>query len=110
LNTHLGLNPITLTRQALAVCPDEFPAAGTVELGFVPDTALRESLRRDVSAVNIALANGEWKEATVIGGSVIEALLLWTFQSKSGEVISRALSTLQSNKVLVKPPPNKLED
>jgi hypothetical protein len=112
LNRIVGLrplNPITLIRQALAACPDEFPAAGTVGLGFVTDTTLRESLRTDVSAVNIALAGGEWKAATVIGGSVIEALLLWSLQSKSEGNISRALSTLQTNKVLVMPPPKKLE-
>ncbi len=73
-------SPVALIRQALVDCPDEFPVSGTSELNFIPDNDFRESLRRDISTVNSALSNGEWKAATVLAGSVIEALLLWALQ------------------------------
>ena len=63
-----NLNPVTMIRQALSACPDEFPATGTAELSFITDDELRESLRRDISTVHSALSNGEWKAATVLGG------------------------------------------
>ena len=81
------LSPVTLIRQALAVCPDEFPATDTAELNFILDEKFRSSLRIDYSAVNNALSNGEWKAATVLAGSVVEALLLWALQQKSPEEI-----------------------
>ena len=44
---------------------------------FVTDADLRDVLARDIGAVDRALANGEWKAATVLAGSLVEALLLW---------------------------------
>jgi hypothetical protein len=76
------LNPITLIRQALADCPDQFPSTEISELAFIADAALRENLRLDISATNSALINGEWKAATVLAGSVVEALLLWVLQQQ----------------------------
>jgi hypothetical protein len=65
-----------LIRRALAACPDESPAPETRELAFIEDTELRDGLRLDISAINRALSNSEWKAATVLAGSVVEALLL----------------------------------
>lgn len=70
-------NPIALIFDMLGKCPDEFPTASTNELPFIDDTDLRHSLRNDLSAVSRALVNSEWKAATVLAGSVLEALLLW---------------------------------
>jgi hypothetical protein len=67
-------------RDILARCPDEAPNPATAELLFISDLALREGLRIDISTANQALANGEWKAATVLAGSVVEALLLWALQ------------------------------
>jgi hypothetical protein len=80
------LGPVTLIRRALALCPDESPAPGTSKLNFIPDKDLREALRRDIGSVENDLANGEWKGATVLAGSVIEALLLWSLQQRSVDV------------------------
>lgn len=77
---------VALIRQALVACPDESPSIGTAEISFIPDNELRESLRRDLSAVNMALTNGEWKAATVLAGSVTEALLLWALQRNASQV------------------------
>jgi hypothetical protein len=74
------LNPITLIRQCLIKCPDESPTPGTVELALVGDQDLRESIRLEISAADRDLANGEWKGATVLAGSAVEALLLWALQ------------------------------
>lgn len=75
-------SPAGALRATLSKCPDEFPAEATSDLRFIIDTELRLVLRNDVSAVERALANGEWKAATVFAGSVIEALLLWAIQDK----------------------------
>lgn len=69
--------PIRVVRQILAACPDEFPVPATHGLPFVADATLRDALRLDIEHVGRVLAYSEWKAATVLGGSVIEALLLW---------------------------------
>ena len=97
------LSPVTLIRQALAACPDESPSIGTAELRFIPDNDLRESLRRDISAVNNALSNGEWKATTILAGSIIEALLLWALQQRSAIDIQTGTQNLLGAK-LTKPP------
>lgn len=80
-------NPVTLIRNALASCPDEAPAPGTADLDFIDDDELKNNLRMDISSVNRALINGEWKAATVIAGSVCEALLLWRLtKANTGEL------------------------
>jgi hypothetical protein len=67
-------------RDILERCPDAAPTPTTTELVFIPEADLREGLRLDISTANQALANGEWKAATVLAGSVVEALLLWAIQ------------------------------
>jgi len=76
-------NPLYLLSKTLSKCPDEFPSSETTELLFIKDEDFRENLRIDTSAVNSALSNGEWKSATVLAGSVIEALLLYKLKEKS---------------------------
>src|SRR5207245_3284286 len=73
----LELHPLTTIRRALEQCPDEPLAVGAGRLMFVTDADLRDVLARDIGAVDRALANGEWKAATVLAGSLVEALLLW---------------------------------
>jgi hypothetical protein len=75
------LSPITLIRQALKKCKDEFPVSGGFHLNFISDNELRERLKLDIGAVETTFANLEWKAATVLAGSVIEALLLWVLES-----------------------------
>lgn len=71
------LHPVGLIRRALAGLADDLPSADTPILLFVDDPLLQSSLRQDVSWAGSALRNREWKAATVLAGSVIEALLLW---------------------------------
>jgi len=63
--------------QLLRRCPDQAVPASTATLSFVTDSVLRESLRIDIAEVDRAITDGEWKSATVVCGSVVEALLLW---------------------------------
>jgi hypothetical protein len=74
------LNPVTEIRDALAKCRDEPFGSATSKLNFIPDNDLRRSLLMDIGAIDRALSNGEWKGATVLAGSAIEALLLWALQ------------------------------
>jgi hypothetical protein len=70
-------NPISIIRNVLLKCPDEAISSKTTGLEFIDDVIFRDSLRLDLSNVNSALSNGEWKATTILSGSVTEALLLW---------------------------------
>src|SRR5207302_8326160 len=75
-----GVHVVTALRHACAACPDEAPSSQTTGLAFITDSELRESIRLDMSAAHRNLAEEEWKGATVLAGSGIEALLLWALQ------------------------------
>src|SRR5579871_2662587 len=85
-----GRDAITVIRRILPLCLDEYPPSATTELAFINDAELRDSIRRDVGAANRASNNFEWKAATVLAGSAIEALLLWAIQKP---VLQAQLST-----------------
>jgi hypothetical protein len=76
-------NPVTVIRQVLARCSDEAPAQSTTDLPFISEMELRTNIRTDMGAIDGALSHGEWKAATILAGSVIEALLLWALQQRS---------------------------
>jgi hypothetical protein len=77
---HGHLNPVTILRNALVKCPDEGIEPSTSGLDYISDPDFKKNLQIDISSSNQALRNGEWKAATVLAGSVIEALLLWALQ------------------------------
>jgi len=70
-------NPLEMIYDALEGLPDSVPAPETKGFEFIEDGALRDNLRLDLSDATSALGNNEWKAATVLSASVIEALLLW---------------------------------
>jgi len=76
-------------KRLLAKCPDEASAPDTTGLKFLPDDLFREGLRTDLSSANSALMNHEYKATAVLGGSVVEALLLWALEQE-GEPKVRA--------------------
>jgi hypothetical protein len=51
--------PVAVILDALAKCPDEYPSPATSELPFITDAALRDSIRKDMSAATSSLHNGE---------------------------------------------------
>src|SRR5258708_4140016 len=58
-------------------------------LEFLADRDYADILRQDATTAHTALANAEWKDATVMAGSVIEALLLTALlQEQSTDPIS----------------------
>jgi len=103
-------SPIGVIRDVLSDCPDQIPSAKTAELKFIRDKQLRASLRLDISSVNSGLSNGEWKNATVLAGSVIEALLLWGLERRPQIEIRSAIRNLFAKKIFTQQPPKKLED
>ena len=76
-------NPIILIRRAFARCPDDAPAPHIERLPFVANDEFRRNLETDLDAVDRAIAGGQWKAATVLGGSIVEALLVWAIQQKA---------------------------
>ncbi len=72
-----GPNCVARLWSLLAECPDKGISAETSSLIFVTDDELRENVRQDVSSFQEAFNNGEWKAATVLAASAIEALLLY---------------------------------
>jgi hypothetical protein len=80
-----GKHPLILIRDALQKCPDQAPSPTTVELLFISDAELRDSIRLDVSSAAAALHNGDWKAATVLAGAAAEALLLWSISKNPGQ-------------------------
>jgi hypothetical protein len=72
-------NALSAIRELLLKCRDEPPLdAASNELMFIDDEDWRETLRFDLRAIEGALQNGEWKATIVLGGSLVEALLLWS--------------------------------
>jgi hypothetical protein len=87
---------VTQLRQSLVALPDQAIPAATHDLAFVTDVDLRESIRGDIASAEQALRDGEWKGATVIGGAIIEALLLWAITQKPPGDVLNAVSDLKA--------------
>lgn len=83
-----GLNAVALVIKALSAAPDEAPAPTTKTLSFIADAADRSALQNDIAGVERAIQNAEWKAATVLAGSVIEALLLWGLSQDTKSALS----------------------
>lgn len=99
-----GLNPVTLIRQALDKCPDDLPSPQSHQLGFLGDPALQTGLQADIGIIERALANSEWKTATVMAGSAIEAILLWALEQKDARQVGLSLTTANKLKLSLRGP------
>jgi hypothetical protein len=97
-------------RYALTKSPDESPAPGTSELSFITDTDLRENLRSDIGGIERALSNGEWKAATVLAGSTIEAILLWDIANRRAATYPGAVLALVGNGTFRQKPSNNPDE
>lgn len=93
-------NPVTHIREALLKCPDEYPSSDIAILDFIDDLELKNSLIIDYAIINKALSNQEWKSATVLAGSLIEALLLWAINKASRSNLQEVLKKLKGDKRL----------
>ena len=81
-------------RMFLAKCPDDWPPDSVHALSFITDADLRNDLRMDIDHAERALDGSEWKAATVLAGSVVEALLLWKLGSLPPADVSGMTKTL----------------
>ncbi len=95
---------LSLIPRGLASCPDKVPRPSTSDLAFIDDQPLRDTLRLDLSAVNRALATDEWKAATVLAGSVVEALLLWVLRHHPAGPLEAKVQELKAAKRLKRHP------
>lgn len=89
-----NLNPVTLIRRSLEQCPDESPSPQVAGFEFIADADFRQNLRIDLSEAYRAYTDGSWKAATVLAGSVVEALLLWAIQQRLAEERTAAVDAL----------------
>ncbi len=69
-------HPLTVIFKLLKKCPDDATPRALPRLVFIKDVALRQNIARDVDSLDRLLAQQEWKAATVIAGSLVEAFLL----------------------------------
>ncbi len=86
-----GLHPLVAVRKWLARLPDEGPGTPDGGLDFIGDEALRTVLATDLASMERLLDVGTWKAATVIAGSVAEALLLDALLKREAEAREAAL-------------------
>ena len=104
------LNPVTIIRDILSRCPDQGYENSTSELTFITDQSFAEIINQDISFVNEALSNAEWKAATVLAGSVIEALLLYSIdnlQKNNPNIYQKSLDKTVEDQDIGKPLRNK---
>ena len=91
------VNPICMIRRVLASIPDEFISPKSSKLEFIKDEEWRKNLELDISPMEKALSNGEWKAATIIAGSIIEALLLWALDECEVSDVKDTVQRLKEN-------------
>jgi hypothetical protein len=78
--TTTGKGPVYLVREALSKCPDQNPSPQRTALAVISDRQLADSIRLDIDSATNALHRNDFKGATVLGGSAMEALWLWKLQ------------------------------
>jgi hypothetical protein len=99
-------NPVTIIRDCLSRCPDQGYENSANELTFLEDYDFSEIINQDINFVNEALSNAEWKASTVLAGSVIEALLLYTikgFRNTKPEEYEKAIERTLIEQLIGKP-------
>jgi hypothetical protein len=89
-------HPMVLLRKHLSSLHDEGAEPTTNALSFILDIDFRDSLRRDLGSIDRCIQNGEWKAATVLGGSVVEALLLYRLREYEKTDNSAFQNTIRS--------------
>jgi hypothetical protein len=94
---------VTTVRRILVKCPDHVVPASVATLAFITDPDLRAGLRSDIASVETSQLKADWKPATVMAGSVIEALLLWALQQQPAAAVSTRVTALVTAKTISQP-------
>lgn len=106
-------HPVALLRKHLSSLHDEGAEPTTNQLPFISDIAFRDALRRDLGSIDRCIQNGEWKAATVLGGSVVEALLLYAlheYGKTNSSALQSTIQSLQASRTLQNAPPHNLDE
>ncbi len=94
---------LTQVRCILQRCPDRVVPAAVSTLSFLNDADLQDALRADMASVEVSLREADWKPATVMAGSVIEALLLWAVLQKPRPIVDANVTALVAKGAIQKP-------
>ena len=92
-----GQTALAMIRRILEQCSDSLVPEAVQGLEFVADQQYREKLRSDLSEVETNINSHQWKAATVLGGSFIEAILLDSLKLVEAQAVS---ATFAPNKPL----------
>jgi hypothetical protein len=106
-------HPLALLRKHLSSLHDEGVEGTTNQLSFISEPAFRNALRRDLGAIDRCIENGEWKAATVLGGSVVEALLLYAlheYEKTNSDALQSTVQALRTQGTFQKAPAPDLDD
>ena len=93
-----GDSPVTAVLKVLRKCCDEAPADHIAGLEFIVDHAARNSLRIDAGTAHRAFGNGEYKAATALAGSVVEALLMWSILQVGDDRLEEATESVKNTR------------
>jgi hypothetical protein len=93
-------SPVAVIRELLDKCTETIIPNTLAGLDFVRDPDYRQILREDLAGFESDLDNREWKSATVIGGSLIEALLLDALERDEQKALAAQNSQKDKGKVL----------
>lgn len=103
----LGGDYLFTIRQMLERCPDALVPASVAALRFIRPAAFRELLRADLASIERSLREADWKSATVMAGSALEALLLWKLKAaKPTSAVQAQAAALSAAGKIKKPKPS----
>lgn len=92
-------HPIIVLRDVMREAPDEPIAVALPRLAFLQDPPLQESIATDIASAEAAVADGRYKNACVMSGAAIEALLLWAVQRRTQADHQAAFARVQARRI-----------
>lgn len=92
-------HPVAVVLEVMEACPEEPAVAAQTRLAFLADPDLERSVAIDVASAEGAVADGRYKNACVMAGSAIEALLLWAVQRRTTADHTTAVAAAQATRV-----------
>jgi hypothetical protein len=93
-------HPVVVIRDVMRAAPEEPIAAVQPRLAFLRDPPLQESIATDVASAESALVDGRYKNACVMSGAAIEALLLWAVHRRNQGDHQAAFGRAQTRRAL----------
>lgn len=88
----LTTHHVTTIYGLLKKAKDEATPVAAADLPFITDPKLKEDIARDLTALPRLISDEQWKAATVIGGSVVEAILLAKVEELHATAVALAKS------------------